>query len=179
MRIGSSGFSPLESPWAGLCVVFLLAGCTASAPTAISPEQASSVVGVWEYDVTGSPHLANGTLKIGFQDGRLTGTVRDRQRGHLSARIRLQGRRFEMRVDEVYVSGRVEDNRLQAFCRRPLWDVSTSQNVGRTGQPRRPSYSARLVARRVTAFPSAPASASRCDPLLEEVNYRCRTPLMP
>jgi hypothetical protein len=145
-----------------------------------SPEQIAGIVGVWEYDASGSPYLEEGLLQITVSDGHLRGMISDELRGRMAAHVRVRGNRPEVRMDGLHVSGYVEDGVFQAFCRRPIWDVSTSQDVRQTGHRQRTPSSGTLVARRVQSFASErPASPAHCDPVLEEVDYHCTSRLLP
>lgn len=163
----------------GCCIAVLVSGCATSGPTH-SPEDVADVVGVWKYTTTGSSGLEGGILRITVREGRLRGTIRDRRNGMLSARIRVNGERVDLRIQDLHASGRVDNGTFEAFLRRPLWDVSTSQNVRRRDHTRRPSNSGMFIARRVTSFQDAfDTTPSACTPLLEETDYRCTTSLLP
>lgn len=168
---------PISRSLAGLAILaFLLVGCatTSSAP---SPAERAAVVGVWEYRTSGSPHLGRGTLHIRVNNGRLHALLQDTRRGRMNVRVSQRGSRIEFTLDQILVSGRVEDDRLVGLFRHPTWDVSTSQNV-RGRQANRPgSDSGSIVARRVQN-PAwiADVPGLGCPSILEEANERCDAP---
>ena len=163
----------------------LLTACSTTKSTSHAPEQLSEIVGVWKYKTSGSPDLDDGTLQITVNEGRLRGTLRDRQRGMVEARVRMHGNRVDIRLHDLHLSGRVQDGTFQAFLRRPIWDVSTSQDVASRNanryRSRFPSSShATFVAQRVNVFQMTPSARTRhCTPVLEETTYRCTGRLLP
>lgn len=147
------------------------AGCatTASAP---SPEERAAVVGVWEYRTSGSPYLGRGTIHFQVRNGRLQAMLRDTQQGRLRANVNQRGTRLELDLNQVRVSGRIEDDRFVGLFSRPMWDVSTSQEVHHRRQ--RTSNSGSIVARRVRSpewMGSVPGLD--CPSILVESKYRC------
>lgn len=164
---------------------FLFMGCTTMESTSTSPQQLSEIVGVWKYETSGSPDLGDGTLQITVTDGRLRGTLRDHQHGMVDAHVRMHGDRVDIRLRDLHLSGHVKDGTFQAFLRRPIWDVSTSQDVASRNASRSrsrfPSSShATFVAKRVNAFQTTrSARPYPCTPVLEETRYRCTSRLLP
>ncbi len=104
--------------------------------------------------------------------------LRDTRRGRLDANVSQRGSRLEFTLNQVRVSGRIEDDRFVGLLRRPMWDVSTSQEVNRRRQ--RTSDSGSIVARRVRNpgwMGSVPGL--NCPSVLVETNYRCDGPSAP
>lgn len=153
-----------------------LAGCMS--PRTIQEIRAdqAAALGMWEYRVRGSPALDQGTMRIHRQNGRLTARLRDASRGRLRAQVSVRDQWMELRLDQVRVSGRLENGSFRGSVTIPTWDVSTSQRARRRA---RLQAQGSLLAHRVNTSPrSGAAEEIGCAPLLRESNYVC-SPLYP
>lgn len=157
-------------PYAVLGLAVALVGCATPSST-LSPEDRAAAVGVWEYQTSGSHYLGRGTLRIRARNGRLEAVLRDTRKGRLNAHVVQRGSRIEMELFQLRISGRIEDDKIVGFYRRPKWDVSTTQDF----RPhRRPSDSGSIVAHRVrTPGWSGNVFGLDCTSILVETTYRC------
>lgn len=167
--------------WTWLLVFLLgstvLGGCTSSRPPEERREAQAKALGTWQYRVTGTPVLDRGTFRVERQGERLIVKIRDTRRGPLQGRVRVRDDRMTMRLDQMVVSGQVEDDRFRASVDVATWDVRDNM---RTRSPSRTSYQLRgtLFAERTGGPRDRPAPSHGCDPLLYESTYAC-PPLPP
>jgi hypothetical protein len=149
-----------------LLVGLLGTGCASTRSATERADDRSRVVGVWEYRTRGTSVLQEGTLRIGVEDGRLVGRLRDSWQGTVEARVTLYGSRMEIDLNRIRITGRIRQGRFEAAIRREFESVSV-----RPRSQRRPAY---FVARRVR---SAAATDHRarygCPSLLRERSYQC------
>jgi hypothetical protein len=134
-------------------------------------------MGTWAYRTTGTPLLDQGSIQIERQDERLTATVRDTRRGRLRARVNVRDDRMELRLDDVVISGRLEDGRYQATVELATWDVRAGRSMAPSSQWAREARGS-LVAHRQDTGPREATPSERCRPLLRESSYLC-SPLRP
>jgi hypothetical protein len=157
------------------------AGCASTGPTTTDR---SDVIGVWEYRTNGTPYLDRGRFQIVLtRNGRLDGRLRDSrlgtvelddvrlQNGHMHLRIEVQSA-YSAQTSTLQISGRVEDDRYTATFRRPIFDVTTSQNTSRTASS---TSGGSILARRVrtSTVHDMPVPLG-CTGILVEHNYHCR-----
>jgi hypothetical protein len=144
-------------------------GCASSHSSQDSPEAQAAAIGTWKYEVDGVAPLSTGVFQITEQDGRLQGLLRDQRRGRFRARVRLEGRRLELIIDELRVSGRIEDDQFTGFLRRQRWGVTTRRRTRRRTRSR--FRSASVYARRVRSASAADRpSILECESILREAN---------
>jgi hypothetical protein len=139
---------------------------------------------VWEYRTNGTPYLDRGRFQIVLtRNGRLDGRLRDSrlgtvelddvrlQNGHMHLRIEVQSA-YSAQTSTLQISGRVEDDRYTATFRRPIFDVTTSQNTSRTASS---TSGGSILARRVrtSTVHDMPVPLG-CTGILVEHNYHCR-----
>lgn len=152
--------------------VGLAAGCASSRSTENDTSDAAdraAAIGTWKYEVDGYAPLSTGVFQITEQDGRLQGFLRDRRRGRLRARVKLKDRRLELIIDELRVSGRIEDGQFTGFLRRQQWGVTTRRRTRRRTRSR--FRSASVYAQRVRSASAADRpSILECESILREAN---------
>lgn len=142
-------------------------GCTSSESARSSKEARASAIGVWEYKVSGVAPLDEGTFQITEQNGRLRALLQDRQRGRLRARVTLQDSHLTLTLDELRISGQIENGTFTGFLRRPQWDVNTRRQRRSRSQFR----SAPLQAQRVESASTVDEpSALDCQSILREAD---------
>lgn len=155
----------------------VLGGCASSQSSVEESLQPSDVAGTWRYRTTGSPALSSGVIRIQHKDGDLRATLRDARRGQFRTRqVSLRGSWLEMRLDQVLVSGRLQERRYRASVEIITWDVTTSSELAR-----RSTYSRRgtMEAYQVRSSPQFGGAATYgCTPLLRESSFAC-SPLRP
>jgi hypothetical protein len=160
--VGSYGLGILI----GMLVGSLVVGCTSSRSAEEVASDRANVLGVWKYRTDGVSMLQHGTLQIRVQDGRLTGRFNDQWRGTVEANVLLDGSHMEFNLNQVRISGRIQQDRFEGAIRRSFWDVSESGN-----ERARPGY---IVARRVRAQSVVTEMVDvGCPSLLHEASYRC------
>jgi len=145
----------------------LVMGCASSQSTTEDAASQAAVIGTWEYKVDGTAPLDQGVFRITTQDGRLLGILRDRRLGRLRARVDVNDSRLELSLDNLRISGYVENDQFTGFLRRRQWDVSIRRQSRRRSQFRSASLFARRVQSAVTA--DTP-SFLECRSLLREAN---------
>jgi hypothetical protein len=122
-------------------------------------------MGTWKYEVNGDAPLDAGTFRIHQKNGRLQGALTDRRRGRLRARVDVRASRLELRVNDLRISGSIEDGTFTGVLRRSQWSVTPRQ-------PRRSRSrfrSASLSARRIQSATSADTpSVLDCQSILRE-----------
>lgn len=149
--------------------VGLAAGCASSRSTENDAADRAAAIGTWKYEVDGYAPLSTGVFQITAQDGRLQGLLRDQRRGRLQARVRLEDQRLELIIDELRVSGRIEDGQFTGFLRRQKWGVTTRRRTRRRTRSR--FRSASVYARRVRSASAADRpSILECESILREAN---------
>jgi len=147
----------------------LIMGCASSQSTRDDAAARAAAIGTWEYEVIGTAPLNAGTFQIAERDGRLHALVRDRRWGRLRARAEVRDTRLELVIDDLRISGRIENDQFTGFLRRQRWDVSTRQRSRRRRQSH--SRSASLHARRVQSASTADRpSALECQSILREAS---------
>jgi len=172
------------SPLLAVVLVAGIATTTGCASTGSTTTDRSDVLGVWEYRTNGTPYLDRGRFQIVLtKNGRLDGRLRDSrlgtvnlddvrlQNGQMHLRIEVQ-RAYSAQTSTLQISGRVEDDRYTATFRRPMFDVTTSQNTSRTASS---TSGGSILARRVRASSvhDMPVPLG-CTGVLIEHNYHCR-----
>lgn len=151
-------------------VLTLVIGCASSEPTESETAARSAALGTWEYRVDGIAPLNRGEFTITEKDGQLRAQIRDDRRGRFVARVQLNGSRLQLSMNDLRISGRIEDGSFTGTLRRPIWDVSTSSRMRRSSRTR----SASLVARRVASgSATGPETALDCPPILWETDDGC------
>lgn len=151
-----------------LLAAALAGGCASSQSTQSSEAARAAALGTWRYQVEGAAPLNRGFFQITLRDGRLQGLVRDRRRGRLRARVDLRNSRLELVVDEMRISGYIEDGTFTAFLRPQRWSVTTTQRRGRYRQQTR---SVSLYAERVRSAAAADTpSILDCESILREAD---------
>lgn len=155
-----------------LVALLLLTGC---ASTAQAPNRGdtSEVLGTWRYRSTaGSSLFDEGVIQITMQNGRLEGMLRDSRLGVAPLDVSYRGDNLQLRLADIRIRGRVENNEYVAFYERSTWDVTTPQRSYNTGRQRtNGSLAARRVEARGFEMPNVPLG---CDPLTEETSSRCK-----
>lgn len=147
----------------------LVMGCASSRSTQDDAAARAAAVGTWKYEVDGFAPLHAGVFQIEERNGRLQALIQDRRQGRLRARVNVKDRRLELTIDDLRISGRIEDDQFTGFLRRQQWDVSTRQ---RTRRRRESQFrSASLYARRVRSASAADRpSILECESILREAN---------
>jgi len=165
-------FAVLLASVAGLLV---LTGCGSSRPASDLGPQASRALGTWEYRVNGFPVLDRGTIRLKRENGRLVAILRDRRQGRLRARASIQKTWMELRLDRIYISGRLHEGEYRARVSFSTWDVSSSQSFRRSSLQARGSL---IAAQTQASTVSVSTRSFGCPPLLREGSYAC-SPLHP
>jgi hypothetical protein len=151
---------------AGLAV----AGCSGAGHSTSTGDR-NDVVGTWKYRATaGSDVLEEGIFEIRVRQGRLDGVLRDSRIGIVPVDVSYRGQRLEMRIDQIRIRGRVQNNRYTAFYERPLWDVTTSQSFRSRNDRINGSITARRIRSLAFTTPNLPLG---CTNILEESTDRC------
>ncbi len=166
--------------WTGTLVLgglLVLSACTSSRPPEDRRAVQAQALGTWQYQVTGSPLLDRGTIEIKRDGDRLYAMLRDTRRGPQRARVRVREGRMELRLDQVVVSGRLEDNRFRATVEWATWDIRSGRSVSPSSRSARRARGT-LVAQRQHARGRDVSTGERCRPLLRESSYVC-SPLAP
>lgn len=148
----------------------LAVGCASSRSTKDDAAARAAAIGTWKYEVNGTAPLNSGTFQIAERDDRLQALVRDRRRGRLRAQVDVRDARLELVIDDLRISGRIQDDQFTGFLRRQQWDVSTRQ---RTRRRRRASHShsASFYAQRVhSASGVTRPSLLECESILREAD---------
>jgi len=159
---------PLRCALLFLCAG-LAAGCASSRSAEDDAAGRAAALGTWRYEVDGSAPLSTGVFQIAERKGRLQGFLRDRRRGRLQARVKLQDRRLELTVDGLRVSGRIEEGQFTGVLRRERWDMTTRRRTRRRTRSR--VRSASVHARRVRSASAADRpSILECESILREAN---------
>ena len=159
---------PLRLALLLLCVG-LAAGCASSRSAEDDAADRAAVIGTWKYEVEGSAPLSTGAFQITERDGRLQGLLRDRRQGRLRARVKLKDRRLELIIDQLRVSGRIEDDQFTGFLRRQQWGVTTRRRTRR--RTRSHFRSTSFHAQRVRSASAADRpSILECESILREAN---------
>jgi len=146
----------------------LVLGCASSRSTEDDAAARAAAIGTWEYEVNGTAPLNAGVFQIAERDGRLQALVEDQRRGRFRARASVKDTRLELVIDDLRISGRIEDDQFTGFLRLQRWDVST-----RTTRRRRERQfrSASLYARRVRSASAVDASSVlECESILREAD---------
>ena len=145
----------------------LLSACATSQPAQNEAALRAAVVGTWSYDVQGFAPLDQGRFHITVRDGRLRGLIRDRRLGRLQARVDVRNSRLELTLDDLRISGHIEDDQFTAFLRRDQWDVRTRRQTRTRSQFR----SASLYATRIRSAAAADKpNILECRSLLREAD---------
>lgn len=145
----------------------LVGACASSQSTQDEAVARAAVVGTWAYEVEGFAPLERGRFRITIQDGDLQGIVRDRRLGRLHARVQVHDSRLELALDDLRISGYIEDDQFTGYLRRSQWDV-TARRQTRTRSEFR---SASLFARRVRSAAAVDKpEILECRSLLREAN---------
>jgi hypothetical protein len=145
----------------------LLSACATSRPAPNEAALRAAVVGTWTYDVQGVAPLDQGRFHITVRDGRLRGLVRDRRLGRLQARVEVRDSRLELTLDDLKISGYIEDDQFTAFLRRDQWDVRTRRQTRTRSQFRSVSlYATRIRSAAVADKPDI----LECQSLLREAS---------
>lgn len=152
-----------------LLSVGLTLGCASSQSTEDKTASRAAAIGTWEYEVDGFAPLKAGVFRIAERRGRLQALVQDQRQGRFQARVDVSNRRLELTVDDLRISGRIEDDQFTGFLRRDQWDVSTTQ---RTRRQRRSSFrSASFHAQRVNSASTVDRpSILDCESILREAD---------
>lgn len=130
----------------------------------------AAVIGTWEYEVQGVAPLERGTFRITIKKGRLRGIIRDRRRGRIRARVEVNDSRLELSLDNLRISGHIENDEFTGSLRRHEWDITASSSRNNVRSRFRPP-SAYLFARRVESAAAADTpSILECRPILREAN---------
>lgn len=145
----------------------LALGCASSSRHQPSAEAQAAVVGTWQYEVNGYAPLDEGTFRIRQTDGRLRGELTDRRRGRFRARVDVRASRLELRINDLRISGSIEDGTFTGVLRRSQWSVTSRQQRRSRSRFR----SASLSARRIRSATSADApSVLDCQSILREAS---------
>ena len=123
----------------------LVGGCASSRSTQNKAAAQTAVVGTWTYEVRGVAPLDQGRFRITTQNGDLQGIVRDRRLGRLRARVRVRDSRLELTINDLRISGYVEDDQFTGSLRRSQWTVTARRRTRSRSRFR----SASLFAKRV------------------------------
>lgn len=153
-----------------LAIGLALAGCSGAGHSTSTGDR-NDVVGTWKYRATaGSDVLEEGVFQIRVRQGRLDGVLRDSRIGIVPVDVTYRGERLEMRIDQIRIRGRVNNDRYTAFYERPMWDVTTSQSF----RSRNDRINGSITARRVRSLAySGPTLPLGCTDILEESTDRC------
>ena len=152
--------------------LIMLSGCTSSRPPEERRAQQAQALGTWQYRVTGSPLLDRGSIQIEREGDRLYAVLRDERRGPLRARVTVREDRMELRLDQVVVSGSLEDGRYRATVEWVTWDVRGSRSFARSPQSASRTRGILTAQRRGTEGRGF-SPTDRCRPLLRESTYLC------
>jgi len=145
----------------------LLGACATSRSAQDEAALRAAVVGTWAYDVKGFAPLDQGRFHITVRDGTLRGLIRDRRLGRLRARVEVQDSRLELTLDNLRISGYIEDDQFTGFLRRARWNVTTRRQARTRSQFR----SASLYARRIrSAAVADKPDVLECRSLLREAS---------
>ncbi|PSQ51120.1 MAG: hypothetical protein BRD28_06125 [Bacteroidetes bacterium QH_10_64_37] len=145
----------------------ILGGCASSQSAQEKATARAAVIGTWEYNVEGTAPLDQGIFRITTKDGQLQGIIRDRRLGRLRARVDANDSRLELAVDDLRISGYIEDDEFRGSLRRRQWNVSTRRRYRRRSRFR----SASVFARRVQSGTAADTpSVLECRSILREAN---------
>lgn len=148
----------------------LVLGCASSGPQGPSAEAQAAAVGTWQYEVNGYAPLDEGTFRIRQTDGRLRGELTDRRRGRFRVRVDVRASRLELRMNDLRISGSIEDGTFTGVLRRSQWSV-TSRQQRQQRRSRSRFRSASLSARRIRSATSADApSVLDCQSILREAS---------
>lgn len=123
--------APLHRAILFVFVASLLWGCASSQPSTQNRAEESKAIGTWEYRVQGPAPLDRGLFRISRRNGRLRAIVRDRFQGRLYARVDVHDSRLELTIDELRISGQIDDDHFRGFLRLQRWDVSMRPDVRR------------------------------------------------
>lgn len=149
----------------------LIMGCASSRSTQDDAATRAAAVGTWKYEVDGFAPLHAGVFQIAERDGRLQALVQDRRQGRFRARVHVKDRRMELTIDELRISGRIEDDQFTGFLRLQRWDVSTRTRQRTRRRRKRQFRSASLHARRVRSASAVDEpSVLKCESILREAN---------
>ena len=154
-----------------LVALLLLSGC-ASAGQTTDRGDTSEVLGTWRYrTVAGSSLFDEGVIQITMQNGRLEGMLRDSRLGVAPLDVSYRGDNLQLRLEDIRIRGRVEDNEYVAFYERSMWDVTTPQRAQRRGQER---VNGSLAARRVEAKGyDLQLPPLGCEEIFQEASKKC------
>ena len=148
--------------------VSLAVGCGTSQSATEKATAQAAVLGTWEYEVDGTAPLDRGVFHITTQGDRLRGIVRDQRLGRFRARVDVSSSRLALVLDELRISGHIEDDQFTALLRRPQWDVTQRSQYRRR---RARGRSATLYARRIRSGATADKpSILECRSLLREAD---------
>ena len=142
-----------------------IAGCASPRSAQHSAAAEAAAIGTWRYEVEGYAPLDEGTFQIMKKNGRLQGLLRDRRRGRYRVRVDLRDSRLELKVDDLRISGYIENGTFTGFLRPQRWSV-----VSRRQQRSRSRFrSTSLYARRIQSAAAADKpSILDCRPILRE-----------
>ncbi|PEN15118.1 hypothetical protein CRI94_02180 [Longibacter salinarum] len=160
------------TPFIALLAAFVVFSGCASTQSASDRGNTNDVLGTWKYrTMAGSDVLDEGVIQITMVQGRLEGTLRDARVGTIPVDVSYRGERLELDLDEIRIYGRVQNDEFTAYYERPMWDVSTSQDVRHQTNNR---LSGSLSARRVhsTGY-EEPDIDLGCDALTVESKSAC------
>lgn len=73
----------------------------------------TAAIGTWKYRVEGPAALSRGEFRIAVEEDQLRALMRDERRGRLTAQVVLDGARMELSLNELRISGRIEDDTFQ------------------------------------------------------------------
>ena len=165
--------APLLLVWALLLGgLIALSGCTSSRPPEERRAEQAQALGTWQYRVTGSPLLDQGSFQVEREGDRLYAILRDARRGPLQARVSVRDDRMKLRLDQFVVSGRLDEGRYRATVELATWDVRDDPSVGRSPQAARRTRGT-LTAQRQETGGRGFSRSNRCRPLLRESSYIC------
>lgn len=153
-----------------VALVALGIGCASTPPSSSDVTGKSAVLGTWEYRAEGASKLTHGKFQISIEDGELRAFLHDEIRGEVDGRVKLRGTRMELTLDNLRISGRIEDNTYRATLSRPFWDVSTSSRSRRFSRARTASFVARRIVRGIGLDP---LPALECPSILRETDDGC------
>lgn len=146
------------------------AGCASTHSPEEEARARAAAIGTWEYRVDGVAALHRGEFQITTENGRLRAQIRDERRGRFVARVKLNGSRMQLALENLRISGRIEDGSFTGTLYRPTWDVTTSSRSRRSSQTR----SASLVAQRIASSPVVERSLPfDCPSILWETDDGC------
>jgi len=157
--------------------VVLWSGCASLGTSNASTDTATTVIGTWTYEASGSQPLSEGTLQLATTNGRLRGQLRDAQLGTIPINANVSGKRLEVRMDlfrfgPLSIAGSVQGDEFRGLVDRPVYDVTMSADDASRHQTRGNMYGSFRAERR--SVPAVPELVLNCPTLGPDGLRACR-----